>query len=582
MKKHLLFCILLCFVFMRVAHSQDNTKIIQSGNRIYSDLYILFNEAGLSHFVDIQPMSVGEIKFYFEDIDYEKLSESGKRLYGNIAGFLAREDNLFNSEKITDEEIKKQKLRAFANLKITPELYYKNADNVPWSFDYHYRDYAVTVPILMGFSDFVTIESDFFVGKNYSQTKLNSSFTNIPLSGDDFEFLFPRFAYGSVGKTFDTWGFNFHMGKEGVTLGKTELGSIIYNKTFETDFYSELNLYTKRYKYTMFVNQVDTETFLYLHQLDFRPFKNFRFSAVEGSLINSPFELRYLNPLMIMHSFGSWTLHDFQMTENEQKYYDEGHFCAYLGISFDYVPFSGFRIYGAFAQTEVLDLGGSRSQTALSVPDGLGGQLAFEYTFNLSNGSFIRTNLDASYTSPYLYVKQSPDWSMYKTRKEMQTDGTINSWIGSPFGPDCFAAQLKVNYEPNERWNLTLGYLFKIHGENTPDKLFNFENQKINVGTEDNPEWIWGYYPYVKYRDSADKNDEKGKEDSVKQSRYMWMSGTPEYTNRISLSGEYYINKHFNISGQIAYTFITNNYNIIDNSANGFEIALALQYKLFE
>ena len=146
----------------------------------------------------------------------------------------------------------------------------------------------------------------------------------------------------------------------------------------------------------------------------------------------------------------------------------------------------------------------------------------------------------------------------------MQAGGDIVSWIGSPFGPDCFAAQLKVNYEPNDRWNLTFGYLFKIHGENTAENMFNPETKRINIGTEESPEWIWAHYPYAKYKYALEKGDEKGMEDSVKQSRYMWMSGTPEYTNRISLAGEYYINKHFNISGQIAYTFITNNYNIID------------------
>lgn len=589
MKKNLLCCILLCFVFLGVAHSQDNTKIIQSGKEIYDDLYLLFTESKLSHFLDIQPMSLGEIKFYFEDIDYENLSESGKRVYGNVADFLQKEENLLNGEYIKQakveevlDKVKDQKLRLFANIRLTPELYYKTADNVPWSFDYNYKDFALTFPIIMGFSDFVTIESDFFIGKNYGQSKLNSSFTNIPFSGDDFEFLFPKFAYGSVGKTFDTWGFNFHMGKEGVTLGKTELGSIIYNKTFETDFYSELNLYTKRYKYTMFVNQVDTETFLYLHQLDFRPFKNFRLSAVEGSLLNSPFELRYLNPLMIMHSFGSWEQHDYQMTDNEIYYYGEGHFCAYLGISFDFVPFSNFRMYGMFAQTEILDLGGSRSQQALSTPDGLGGQFGFEYNFALNNGAFLRTNLEASYTSPYLYVKQSPDWSMYKTRHDMQDGTDIASWIGSPFGPDCFASQLKVNYKPNDRWNLTFSYLFKIHGENTAEKMFDEKTMRINVGTEENPEYIWAHYPYARFKDGLKKDNQDEMDDSVKQSRYMWMSGTPEYTNRISIAGEYYINEHFNISGQIAYTFITNSYNMLDNPAKGFEIALALQYKLFE
>lgn len=573
-----------CFLWTSLflfAETHDNTKVIQSGNRIYNDLYILFNESGLSHFIDNQPMSIGEIKFYFEDIDYESLSESGKRLYKNVADFLQHEDNLFKSKLVKDEEIKEQNLRLFINLKVTPEIYYRTDKSLPWTFDYNIKDFTLSFPVIMGFDDYFTIQSDFFIGKNYTMTQAEESFTNIPLSGDDFEFLFPKFAYGSVGKTFDTWGFNFHAGKEGVTLGKTEIGSIIYNKTFETDFYSELNFYTKRYKYTMFVNQVDQETFLYLHQLNFRPFKNLRFSALEGSLLNSPFELRYLNPLMIMHSFGSWTQHDYQMTENEIKYYDEGHFCAYLGLSFDYVPLRNFRVYGLFAQTEILDLGGSRNPEALSTPDGLGGQLGLEYTFGMQNGGFLKANLEASYTSPYLYVKQSPEWSLYRTREEMQTSGDVISWIGSPFGPDCFATQLKLNYEPNNKWNVTFGYLFKVHGENTAERMFNPETQRINIGTEENPEWIWIHYPYAKYKRASENNDQKGIDDSVNQARYMWMSGIPEYTHSLSLAAEYKITEHINVAGNLAYTFILNSDNISENLKKGLEIALSFQYKLF-
>ena len=585
MKKIIIFCTFLWSAHFLFAETQDNTKIIQSGNRIYSDLYILFNETGLSHFIDNQPMSIGEIKFYFEDIDYESLSESGKRLYQSVSDILQQEDNLFKSKLVKAEEIKKQNLRLFINLKVTPEIYYRSDKSIPWTFDYNIKDFALSFPVIMGFDDYFTIQSDFFIGKNYTMTQAPESVTNIPLSGDDFEFLFPKFAYGSVGKTFDTWGFNFHAGKEGVTLGKTELGSIIYNKTFETDFYSELNFYTKCYKYTMFVNQVDSETFLYLHQLNFRPFKNLRFSALEGSLLNSPFELRYLNPLMIMHSFGSWKQHDYQMTDNEDYYYGEGHFCAYLGLSFDYVPISNLRIYGLYAQTEILDLGGNRSQQSLSTPDGLGGQLGFEYTFVMKNGGFLRANLEASYTSPYLYVKQSPAWSMYQIREEMQTSGDVISWIGSPFGPDCFATKLNLNYEPNDRWNLTFGYLFKIHGENTAEKMFNPETQriKINVGTEEEPEWewVWAHYPYARFKEALKNGDQEGMDKSVREARYMWMSGIPEYTHSLSLAAEYKITEHINVAGNLVYTFILNSDNISENLKKGLEIALSFQYKLF-
>lgn len=577
MKKIFLFVfVLFNIAVFSYSEVKKNTQVIQSGHWIYDDLYTIFTETKTSQFIENQPMTIGEIKFYFNDVDYENLSENGKKLYKKISDFLETNENY----------LKNNDLRLFMNAKVTPEIYYKSNENIPWTFNYNIKDFALTFPSIMGFADVVTIESDFFIGKNYISTQQNNNFHNIPLSGDDVEFLFPRFAYGNFGKNFDNWGFNFQIGKEGVTIGKTELGSIIYNKTFETDFYSQLNFYTKYYKYTMFVNQIDTETFLYLHQIDFRPFKNLRFSAIEGSLLNSPFELRYLNPLMIMHSFGSWEQHEYQMTNTEDFFYGEGHFCAYLGLSFDFVPIKNFRVYGLFAQTEILDLGGSRSERALSTPDGLGGQLGFDYNFHLDNGDYLKANLETVYTSPFLYVKQSPNWSMYKVREDMQAGGEISSWIGSPYGPDCFATKLTMTYQSSSKWQVSLGYLFKIHGENTAENMFKntklLHKKLLDENEEEEPDQdIYYYYPFARYRYYEQENDKEGMSRSAKEARYMWMSGIPEFTNQISLEGTYAINDHFNISGRFVYSFILNNKNIKDCFEQGPEISLAVQYKLF-
>ena len=83
----------------------------------------------------------------------------------------------------------------------------------------------------------------------------------------------------------------------------------------------------------MTVAEVDQTKFLYMHQIDFSPWKWIKLGILEGNLVNEPFEIRFLNPLMIMHSFASWT--DYR-DSLEKKYYGEGHVCAYMGIKFDY------------------------------------------------------------------------------------------------------------------------------------------------------------------------------------------------------------------------------------------------------
>ena len=73
---------------------------VDSSSYSSSVLYTLFSEAKLSHFTDIQPMSIGEIKFYFNDIDYEALSDSGKQVYKRVSDFLQKDPNLLNGEYI--------------------------------------------------------------------------------------------------------------------------------------------------------------------------------------------------------------------------------------------------------------------------------------------------------------------------------------------------------------------------------------------------------------------------------------------------------------------------------------------------
>ena len=556
------------------AKSGNSTQVIKSGHWVYSALYSISSEVKSSYFLSNQPLSIGELKFYLKDIPYENLSEPGQRTYDKIQSFLNKNDDFFTE----------QDLRFFINVQVNPEFYYKTNPDIKWSFAYNYKDFALNIPLIIGFSDYFTIEPDFFIGKNFYGASLPDNFTNIPLSGSQFEFLIPRFAYGSTGLYFENWGVNFHIGKEGLKTGESILGSIIYNDTFETDCYAQLNLYTKWLKYTMDVVQVDNSKFFYLHQLDIRLLRNLRFGMIEGSLLNSDFELRYLNPFMLMHQFGSWNDYRSQLTEVEWEKYGEGRFCAYLAFTLEWIPFKNLRFYGLYSQNEILDLGGSRADSALSVPDSLGGQLGCEFDIPLKNG-YLKNWIEGVYTSPYLYVKQSPDWSLYRSRTDMQAPSEKNavaSWMGSPFGPDCFAVTFKSSYEPFEKWKLGAGYLFKIHGENTAEKLFDASAYKKNYGTDENPDWIWTYYPRTKYGLAEDANNDEEKIAARDEGRNMWMSGVREYTHQISVNANYDLLDNLSFYGQIVYTFVINNNNIQNNFAHGAEFTLALSYNVLK
>ncbi len=562
--KKIVFTLLISFLtFSLFAKSGNSTQVIKSGHWIYDDLEALCMEAKTEYFFETQPMSIGEMKFYFTRIPYEKLSDSGKVLYEKVKAFLNKNDDFFPE----------QELRLFGNIKLNPEFYYKSNKDINWSFDYYIKDFFITIPVIFGFSDYVTIEPDFIIAKNQPSVADPYNFTNIVYGGDQFEFTFPRFAYGAAGHAFENWGLNFIIGKEGLQIYNTQLGSILYNRTFETDMYCSLNLYTEYLKYSLHVAEVDNTKFLYLHQLNLRPFKWLKINVLEGSLLNAPFELRYLNPFMLMHQFNSWTQYGDALSESENKYYGEGHFCAYFGLMGEIIPCRNLRIYGMYAQNEILDMGGSRADSSLSVPDSIGFQLGIQYNIDLKNSALIKTYLEAIYTSPYLYVKQSPDWSLYRRRVNVQTDGDTCTWIGSPFGPDSFAVILKGEYDSQEKWAAGISYTLLIHGENTAETLFRQKSTVENSNGED--EEIYSYYPYVQY--GLAKTDEE-RIAARDKGRYMWMTGNVTYQNQIKLYGSYSILDNLNVYGQGVYIIKMQNSEI----NHGIEIGCGVEYKLFK
>ena len=528
--------------------SFNASQVLPPEHWIYESLKTLGMEQKQVCFNENSMMTISELRFYFEQLDSEKLSPSGKLLYDEAENFLYENYSLVDLTPF----------RFDIGVKLTGELYCKTSDDIPWSFRYNYKDNLASFPVKAGFSDYVTLQTDPFVGKSHYGSSQNDNFTNFPYRNGDFEFLFPRFAYGSVAGTFNGWGANIHIGKQGFQIGDTKIGSIIYNKTFETDSYVNINLFSKYFKYSMDITQISSEKWFYLHQFTVKPHKTFKVSVLEGSMLNAPFEIRYLNPLMIMHQYASWTDYD-------KGGYPENHFCAYLAGLFDWQPLENLRIYGLYAQNE-LQLPTERDKEGLLYPDSLGGQLGVEVKLPFEGG-YWKGYTEVIYTSPFLYIKQNPESSLYRERGDNLVSDTINSWVGSPFGPDSFGVKAGVCYELPRKWSAELGYFFLAKGE----KGFELFESKKN---ENN---LYTYYPRIAYEENkTDSQYEK----SLDEARNMWLSGTPMYVNQLSLEGQYFIKKQLSTSLRTIYTFIFNSGHQEDRFDHGVEIAFSLSYTL--
>lgn len=556
--KNLLFIIVLFICPFGFSQVLNNVQIIQSGHWIYDGLQSISTELGKNYFIETTPLSVGEIKFYLSEIPYDNLSDAGKNVYEKIQNYILQKKNVWGG--------KETPVQFSTTLILTPELYYKSNENIDWTFNYKYEDNFLTVPLRFGFSDYFSIGANIYFGKNYASMENPNNLVNLPLAYDEMEFLFPRFAYISGGMCLDNWGWIFHLGKEGKKIGNTLQGSIILNDTFETDGYFDFAMYSKNLRFNFDVIQVDNERFMYTHQLAYIPIKNLKLSVCEGSLVDGPLELRFMNPLMLMHQFAGWR--DY-VTEEEHSIYSENHFCAYLTFNFEYMPVKNFRLYGLYAQNELQIKSERESEYGNSYPDSLGFQLGLDYILPSSKKAFYKFSLEGIYTSPYLYVKQTPDSSLYKARIDNLNNecNPIQSWIGSPYGPDSIGMQFRFAYEKFRKYSFEFDYILTLHGE-----------IDFDIFTQMDEDGNYIYYPTVKYK----FKDKMGlsKNEIWDMANNMGLSGTIEQGHQFVLKGKYYFNEKISLSAQLVYGAFINCDNIKNNFQQGVEMALSFKYNI--
>ena len=569
------FYLISTFSFAQVYSSR---QAIPAGHWIYDSLYYLNLEQKKSSTLDNAPLTVDELYLNFQQIDKESLSETGKSVYEKAESFFERKKFLFdfNGAKFT------------TNLILNPVGVIRTNPEVDWTYASSYTDdsddYVTTAamgpvytepvavfPFILDFGELFYIDVQPYAGAGPFWS-LSSDFyaVNIPTGKNGAEFfMWPLIANASFGKNFGAWGAELNVGRQGLEIGRTKTGSILYNSTFQTDFYTQLNIFSPRLKYTMDVAQLDVSRFYYMHSAEIVPFSWLKLGIMEGTLVDGKFELRYLNPLLFMHAFSGWRQYE---SEEEHKYYSEAHYCAYFGWSFDITPCRYLRIYGMYSQNEIQSSVELNNDEDYSIPDSYAYQLGVEVTAPLYEG-YLTGTLEGVYTTPFCYVKQTKAASLARIREEDADSfglGKIASWIGSPFGPDAIGGLFSAEYDCPMKFKAGLSYLFVAHGANSVG-LFGKKNPRHKE--------LEYYYPQAIYL--QDKEDGINSAEKTRAMRTLALTDTVQYTNRLSLSGEYYFMKNLSAEAMGAYTFVFNNKARSGEFAHGLELTLGVRYSLF-
>ncbi len=530
------------------AAPRSEQELVLTGSWVYDALTAIALENGIVQFTDNGPLTIAEIKSYLYEIDYDSLSSAGKKQYDRVTAYFFHNNCSFDSGVFS----------IGIDPSINPEGYYKSNDDIDWLYDRYTRNHFLDVPATFSVGNYVTMYAGLYLGENQCAMAHNDNYSNIPSKADDIDINFPHQAYGSTGFKFtDTCGLSFQVGMGPSTIGRTATGSIIYSDYLTQASYGQLSLYSTNFKYSMMITQLNVDKYMYMHRLDFRFFKKLTITAMEATLTNASMELRYLNPFTVYHGASPWR--DYGS--------DDSHNGEFFGISVQYTPVKNIRLYGLFAMNQFQTSYETSNYPDDKTPNSMGGQIGIESFISAKDG-YVHWGLEGYYANPFLYIKQSPDWSFCRTYSEnIGDEDSFYEWTGSPFGPDTIAGNLTAGYEKPGKWSCNFTYLFLCQGENADTNVF----KNLN----------WGGTNTVFDMSKADSWAYPTKSGSVNQYAAT-PTGTPQYTHRVSVKGTWNATEQISFTLQPAYVIIFNNKHDEGTTGWGIECALAVKCSLLK
>ena len=562
MKKKITLSLLLIASSLSFVFARGAQELVRSGHWVYDAVTAITLEAGIRNFADCAPLTISEIKSYLSEIDYDSLSASGKKQWNRIQSYFDETNISFSSDLIS----------LSAEPSVNLEGYYKTNDDIDWVYDRYSRNHLIDIPLTISVKDYVTLGTEIHLSENKGMSLHNDNYTNIPSKETEVDVNFPEYGYLSTGYKFsEKTGISFQLGMGEQSIGRTETGSIILSDYMTGASYGKLALYSPNFKYTYDVIQLNVDKYMYFHEFDARFFKKFTFTFLEATLTNAPLELRYMNPLTIFHGSAPWRDYDS----------DDAHNGEFMGLRLEWTPVRYLRLFGTFAMNQYQVPYEKRDFADSLTPNSLGGQGGFEAMIPAFDG-YINIAAEGYYAQPTLYIKQSPDWSFFRTYTDNIGDNSVfYEWTGSPFGPDTIAGELSVGYENPGVWSVDLIYLFLCQGNYAEKSIFYDEASKTWYSSTD------GDNDDISGDDHTPDNWPYPTTTNGKASDEQTPTGVAKYTHRISVRGKWQATDWLSFTFQPSFVAILNNTGSSENAVHekgnnefGFEAAFSMKLSI--
>jgi hypothetical protein len=450
-------------------------SMISPGDPLLDDIRLLVRESGSSFRSFTPPLSRDEIFRILDEIDPESLApplrELYDRAYGALNPALLYAEGLFGLE---------------AHVNLAPEIHVRTNTNIPFSKPDTESPPALAMPLAVYFADTAELVITPSISADPLYYGEQGSFwgVNIPYEAKRFDLNMPLRAFVAAG---GSW-WNFQLGRDKASYGLGHTGNLALSATPDYYDFARVSLFSRNFKYSAFVSQMPlnledpqilsdkrkraagagallntTQRHLYHHRIDARFFSRVSLGISEALMAgNSPLELRYMSPLIIMHN--AWPWRDYEEWGTGEKGYMTGSLFAF---DVDWAIIPSLALYGQFVLNEFSTPYELENHPEDQPPNGLGYLAGVEYTHvfaawkALAYGEFV-------YTDPYLYTLSSPFGSYIWMRRlsEIGAKPLRYKWIGHGEGRDMMLFALGASISKTDLL-LSADISFVNRGEHT-------------------------------------------------------------------------------------------------------------------
>lgn len=472
--------VLLCLASLLVEGLFGNPVLIREGDTLYIELRRLAILAQAPPPPTVSPLAQSELLQVLKRIDPSRLPETERESYRTLLS------------ELSDERFGSDTLPVGAVVGVEAYLHTNNeADE--WRYTYPDRLSLLEVPIRIAPLDNVAFLMDLAIRKNYPmypsfETFVPDPVSNFPTDAREIEVQFPHLAVVSAAGP--RWSGQFGRGRVGFGLGET--GSLLLGNHVEWYDYLLVQVFGDIAAYRALYVDLEAwesasvpvlDRMFFAHRIEFTPTPWLSLAATDGFIYEGlNIEMRYFNPLMILHSF-----------------FVPSYGNVILNFEFSVRPLPGFELWAHMNIDQLQSAYEKERGYGLTEPRALGWLAGAEYITPIDS-SWLTVGTEWVYLDPWMYIGRTLLQS-FTYRRRVQAENAlpqgrkiiVEKSLGYPAGPDHYSATLYGELELASDIALALDLTYGAQGENKLGQTIEGlteEQAQIRTPSGANPEYF--------------------------------------------------------------------------------------------